>query len=531
MAGLFENIRSGFQRIVREDNSGPDSEAYTTTSPPASVATPNTEQITPEGTQSNILTIQSIPQGFGAYLDGILPSDIAKAAGAFSASMQQIKNISSIPIEKFAQVVSNLETTKGLNINGTTVPTDTELAQQASDLIALGNGPYNTYTMSNFLGCMSGLPYLGLNITALIQQLQTNVLSEIYKNIYLAVNWEQATAVFDGSTFTYTNRGGGYGRESAPPTVTVDGNPAIANIGTDPNDITTFGKIISIGYTGSAGTVVIDPPPGPGYPSMNSIIQNYIDDANAEILLIKNTYPAKAQELITVWEKTGTFLSIEQRAIATALPSSIPNSSPDHELVPGLASYPTTQYAFVDSIPRYAMFTQPHMYSQTLEAISDFNTVGGRSLVGMLRQSRNQARLQEIGVPLDNNIENTLTPSEQAQLIANGTIPDIYVNGVLAGGVPATLETTLGSPDAYGYYNPIDNNYYNTNSDYQGNGEAIDTGQADEPGSFAGSRYQNLISPELSVIYASDVLLPSTYPIQEAIDEVIRCNCDCWDNI
>jgi len=155
------------------------------------------------------------------------------------------------------------------------------------------------------------------------------------------------------------------------------------------------------------------------------------------------------------------------------------------------------------------------MYSQTLEAISDYNTVGGRSLVGMLRESRNQARLQEAGIPVDNNIDNKLTKQQESELIANGT---------LGGSVPATLATEIGSPVPYGYYDPIDDRYYS-------DGVAIDIGEAVEPGSFAGSRYSNLIPPQLSVIYASDVLLPATYSVPEAIDDVIRCNCDCWDNI
>jgi len=466
-------------------------------------------------TPTSTINIQPAVQGFGSYLDGILPPDIATAAGAFSASMQQIKNISSIPIEKFAQVVTNLETTKGLNVNGTSVPTDTTLAQQGLALIALGNGPFGTYTMSNFLGCMSGLPYLGINVRQLIQELETTNLYTIYRNLYLAVTWEQATATWNGTSFTYTDRGGGYGRGTSAPSVTVGGNPATAIIGTDPTDLTTFGRLISITYSGAAGAVVIAPPPGGGFPTMNTIIQGYIDDANDEIESIKNNNPSKAQQLITNWELTGTLLSGEQRAIATGLPIRVPNSSPDDLREPTLAGYPSTQYTFVDSIPQYATFTQPNMYSQTLEAIADLNTIGGRSLVGMLRQARNQNRLTEIGVPLDNNIDDKLTKKQESQLIANGT---------LAGSIPASLQTELGSPTPFGYYDDADNRYYS-------DGVAVDTGQADEPGSFAGSRYQNLISPELSVIYASDVLLPSTYSVQEAIDEVIRCNCDCWDNI
>jgi len=505
MAGIFQNLRLTSER---NDMDAPASNAYETTTASTNVAQSSTEQIT----QPNPLTVQAIPQGFGAYLDGILPPDIAKAAGSFSVSMQQIKNISSVPIEKFAQVVNSLETNKNLNVNGTSVPTDTTLATQGLALIALGNGPYGTYTMSNFLGCMSGLPYLGIDIDGLIKNVQTTTLSDIYKNIYLAVTWEQATATWNGTSFTYTNKGGGY---ASAPTVTVGGNPATAIIGTDSTDITTYGRIISISYSGAAGTVVINPPLGGGWPTMNTVIQSYIDAANAEILSIKNSQPALAQQLITNWELTGTLLSVEQRAIATGMTIGVPNSSPSYLREPTIAAFPSTQYAFVDSIPRYATFTQPHMYSQTLEAIANYNTVGGRSIVAMLRESRNQARLQEAGIPVDNNIANKLTKQQESELIANGT---------LGGSVPATLATEIGSPVPFGYYDPVDDRYYS-------DGVAIDIGEAVEPGSFAGSRYSNLIPPQLSVIYASDILLPATYSVQEAIDEVIRCNCDCWDNI
>ena len=535
MAGFFENLRLVSERSTFETTGAPDSNAYATTNTNTSVVqSPDTPIQTI--TTTSAINIQPLPQGFGSYLDGILPPDLATACGAFSTSMQQIKNISSIPVEKFAQVVTSLETTKGLNVNGTNVPTDTTLASQGLALIALGNGPYGTYTMSNFLGCMSGLPYLGVNIREYIQELETPTLLDIYKNLYLAVTWERATATiqytYDGiSTYTttgvtLTDPGGGYGRAGASaPVVTVNGATVTATIGTDYTDITNYGRVTALNFTpgtsGSVPTISIAYPPGTGSFS-NSIVQGYIDDANAEILSIKNSQPAKAQQLITNWELTGTLLSIEQRAIATGLPIRVPNSSPDNLREPTLAGYPTTQYAFVDSIPKYAEFTQPHMYSQTLEAISNLNTLGGRSLVAMLRQARNQNRLTKIGVPLDNNILDKLTDKQEAQLIGNGT---------LAGSVPSTLETVLGSPDPYGYYDPTTNDYINTNQAYDGNGNALDKGQAVEPGSFAGSQYQNLISPELSVIYTSDILLPATYSVQEAIDEVIRCNCDCWDNI
>ena len=615
MAGFFQNLRLVSER---NDMDAPASTAYETTTPSTNVAQSSTEQITPEGTQSNVLTIQPIPQGFGAYLDGILPPDIAKAAGAFSVSMQQIKNISSVPIEKFAQVVNSLETTKGLNVNGTSVPTDTSLASQGLALIALGNGPFGTYTMSNFLGCMSGLPYLGINIRQLIQQLETSTLYDIYKNLYLAVTWELATVSVQYSTYqvetdpgpppsyttyyhvtglTIVDPGGGYGREgAASPTITIsNGGTGTTTIGTNYLDITNYGRVLSVAVS-SAGsdstsipTATVSFPPGTGSFS-NSIVQGYIDAANAEIVVIKNAQPARAQQLITNWENTGRLLTVEQRAISTGMALQVPLADPAIDREPTLAGYPTTQYSFVDSIPRYATFTQPHMYSQTLEAISNLNTVGGRSLIAMLREARNQARLQEAGIPLDNNIENKLTKTQEAQLIGNGGLPNSVpasnglipyptptpsptANGTFVDTVPATLavvlpgvtlstpvpypaslESGIVSPDTYGYYDPTTTDYFTTNRAYQGTGvtagtlassvgdpngggvlsgigSIVDTGKAVEPGSFAGSRYSNLIPPQLSVIYTSDILLPATYSVPEAIDEVIRCNCDCWDNI
>lgn len=465
------------------------------------------------------MNVQQFSVGFGSYLDGILPADLATSAGAFAVSMQQIKNISSIPIEKFAQVVTNIETIAGLNINGSNVPVDTTLVNQSLPLIALGSGPYGTYTMSDFFGCMTGLPYLGIDIRGLIQTLETPTLYNIYKQLYLAVTWEQATATWDGTTFTYTNKGGGY---TSTPTVTVGGNPATATIGTDVNDINTFGRIVSISYSGPADTVVIDPPAGAGWPGMNTTIQSYIDDANTEIMAIQNNNPRLAEQMNVNWNATGTQLTIEQRAIHDGLPVPVPTTSP----ITDLAQFPTTQIAFTDSIPQFALNTDPHMQAQSIEAIANICSPGGQSMIGMMREVRNQARLTEVGIPLDNNIRDTITPVQNKELIANGTV---------ANSAPAKLaQVNCNNGDEinsnpYGFYDPNNNNYYVTNPNF--GVSKLDTGNSEALGSFAGSPYTNLIPTNLNVIYTSKGLLPSTYSISDAIAEVIRCNCDCWDMI
>lgn len=511
MAILSQNLRLVSER---EDSIDAIGAAYEPPSLGTTTVVDDTITVT-----TNNATVQQFPIGFGSYLNGILPPDLATAAGAFSVSMQQVKNISSIPIEKFAQVVTNIETINGLQVNGTSVPVDNTLVSGSLPLIALGSGPYGTYTMSDFFGCMTGLPYIGIDIVGLINALETPALYNIYKQLYLAVTWEQATATWNGSSFTYTNRGGGY---ATAPTVTVGGNPATATIGTDDTDLTTFGRIISISYSGIADTVVINPPPGGGWPTMNTVVQGYIDAANAEILAIQTAKRRLSEQMNTNWNATGTQLTIEQRALNTALPVAVPPI----EVVTDLAQFPSTQYAFTDSVPQFALNTDPHMQGQSIEAIANICSPGGQSIVGMMRESRNQARLTQIGIALDNNISDSITAVQNKTLLANGSInntPPAKLSQVDCN----TGNEVTSNP--YGVYDPNNNNYYVTNPDF--GVSKLDTGNAEALGSFAGSEYNNIIPTNLNTIYASKNLLPSTYTIREAIDEVIRCNCDCWDLI
>jgi hypothetical protein len=582
---------------------------------------------------ADTLNFQIAKEGFGSYLSGILPDNIAVTAGAFSATMQQIKNIRSIDFENFSQVVFNIETTKGLNqVNGTTIPTNTTLATAASTLISLGSGPYGTYTMSDFLGCMSGLPYAWQEIQSLIQSLQTTTLINIYKNLYLAVTWEIGTVSVqytdDGlgnytvTGITLTDPGGGYGREgAASPSITLsNGGTGSTTIGTNPDDLSTYGRITSItltspgSVTGTIPTGTVANPPttygSAGWPGMNTAVQYYIDAANTEITSIKTANPVVSSDLNTIYKAVGTQLTLEQRARYTGI-SPVPSPTRDTRL----NSYPTSQYVFVDSIPTIATSTLPHMYAQTLEAISDLNTVGGQSIVAMMRQERNAARLQEIGIELDNSISNELDQQEVAILIANGTLPT-GVEGITVTGINGDADnpnTTFTLPSNFiaqpiGYYDPnipefklatnpcecdspiqqilntARNNINNTNIlGPAGNGTgpaqpnisaispistgiskpsvnprpglvsaileagpaglepiaiisacsnspgiSLDTGGPAVPGSLAGSPVSNIIPPNLNSALTAAVLSPSVYNVADAIEEVIKCNCDCW---
>jgi hypothetical protein len=519
------------------------------------------------------VNLQTIPEGFGSYLTNILPEDIATAAGAFSVTMRQIRNIKAVPIEKFSQIVASMETTKGLDlVAGTNVPTNEVLSATGVDIIGLGSGPNGTYTMSDMLGSMSGLPYPWKDIQNLVSNLQTTTLENIYKQIFLSTTWEAATLSVQYSTdvvesppgifttyytatgITITDAGGGYGINGAvAPTITIingGGATATCTIGTNnadagSNGAGTYGRVTAIQFTGGSATttiptVTIQTPPTSynsntnqasgtaGWPvAMSATLQSYIDDANDEIVNIKTNNEKQAILLNKLYNITGLQLTREQRSRELAF---IPVPTPKDTR---LSQYPITLYSFVDGIPQYATDTLPHMYAQTLEAISDLTTVGGQSIVAMMRQERNQARLSETGIALDNNIPGAIDPVIAKTLMANGTVP-------APGGdtLPAVLPGAI--PD--GYYDPDKDKYFTTDelsvTTSLGDGyiagplvpaslgKALDTGQANEPGSLAGSRYQ--IPTNLSGPFTSKVLTPSAYSVPEAIDQVIKCNCDCW---
>lgn len=610
--------------------------------------------------------IQSPAKGYGSYLSSIIPPDIAVAAGAFSAGMQQIRNIQEVQIEKFAQVVTNIETMVGLNTNSDSnnlVPTNLPLRTLGRPKIALGSGPQGSYTMSDFFGCMSGLPYNGplSNIYDKLTQVATRKLFNIYHETYLAVTYQRAKMSIsqpvynvlvqsyipaDPSaippvagqpriddwyytiSFAVANTGGGYGRGTAPaPAITITPNnvgaSATCTIGTDDNNIPgNFGRVkelttnfgspykytttsvsqsgppsaptppqetiyielppadylpiqangniatsglnIPLGYgTGSLGTIVTGIAQ---WPFMNEVIQQYINQANTEISAILAANPAACQSLNSSWNSTGAQLTIEQRARQEGLKPPLDDIRQNF-----LSLFPNTIYGFIDSVPQYGKNTEPHMYAQTLENISNWNTTGGQSIVGMMREHRNQDRLAALGVALDNNIPDQLPYDQQKILISNGTLPTGVANPNIPSGstiaeptAPVTPTTTPTSnpiiirddvditPQPAGIVDEGTGDYIVTNPEYRDVGstagvgntpgvgntlgvgntdisDVLDVGNAVVPGSFAGSPYVDLIPPNLNSWYSSSTLMPSTYTVNEAIEEVILCNCDCWN--
>lgn len=616
------------------------------------------------------INVQPLEQNnFGSYLLGILPDDLARAAGAFSVSMRQIKNIQSVPPNTFGQIASNIESMKNLNVNSVSgLPADLELSRDGLYITGKGDGPYQTYTMSNFFGCMSALPYASPWQIAYgkILEVQTPWLIRTYRENFLAVTWERAIgeplygtysvnvqpyienppnpkyqpnpALPDYDPNKYINYasgvgtndkdfqpridnwfykitgvrfvlkpgknshlgGGGYGREGAPPPLVAfieaysppSGATAVTTINTNdqavPRTTTNgFGCLSSITLTSPGNpvlygttsvmryalppspplippritiecppTAIVYPPatasntpPGTaGWPTMNATVQDYINRANKEIKdVILVNKPAQCSELNNAWNTCGLSLFYEQRARSIGLPE-LPPTWPNVPRDKNYSRFPAAQYSFLDLVPTYAQNTAPHMYAQTIEAISNWSSLGARSGIGLMRESRNQGRLLLAGIPLDNSIPDSLSAYEQSELLYNGSFP--------IGDKNATPIATLVIPDP-SIYNPGDPTAPLPNDNGQlvirppwippgqaGSrpgvprpdipppiGTGVGTWPPRVPGDLNKPPYVPVVPPPWRVGYIDRNLSSSSYSVDQAIEQVIYCNCDCWDGL
>ncbi len=466
------------------------------------------------------------------------------------------------------------------------------------------------------------------------------------------------------STVTLTDPGGGYGRNAASaPLVSFtygsfssDGATATTTIGTNDADAAsnsggTYGRVktltLSQGSFTNYGSIVpaadgqLGPPTMPGagapvantdiniriqapptdyisYPyvggsgnqpygttgwqlPMNTTVSSLISDANTEITSIQNNNVSTATQCNIVWNLLGSNLKREQRTRYTGL---VPVPVPKDYF---LNTYPLSLYTFVDSVPQLAQDTRPHMAAQTIEAISNMNSVGGQSAVAMMRQERNQTRLQTVGIQLDNNMPSELMPAELKTLLTNGTLPGA-IEGIPSpngneytppswpgnidperpgeisfpnpGGIYVPAPGSIGGyppPNAGGI--PVDSTFPIDSAFTPGTNPVVPNsitpieignntgylpGDGTKPGDLTpiyngdpnpvvgplvpvgpfrvrenpdiiiigppSDLNPNNLPPNLNPDYTGSTLFPSSPGIDDAIEKVIECNCDCWIN-
>ena len=145
---------------------------------------------------------------YGNRLQQVMPKSIAYAADAFGTSMMQIKNIKTMEIEKFSQVVTSLENASDLAVNGTSKPCDTDTANVALSAIANGSGENGLYTMCDFFGSMSGLSYDWKTLKSKIEMLSSPSLLSVYvqmKSVLEGVDYSTLQTLIDSANSIISN--------------------------------------------------------------------------------------------------------------------------------------------------------------------------------------------------------------------------------------------------------------------------------------------------------------------------------------
>jgi hypothetical protein len=540
-----------------------------------------------------------ITSNYGESLKIALPDALAASCDAFSTTMLQIKNIKSMDIERFSQVVQNLETVTDLGVNGTNVPTDQPIRNNTLPLIALGNGDKGRYTTCDFFGAMSGLSYDWKLLEGYIKSLQTAKLFKIYNELYLALTWQPAafnvtteqraveTSTGSGvytwqyriTGTTMTNSGGGYSRNGAPPPggdyTLSDGTLANSGgVGLTSNPDTnsanapaTYGRMINLVVSNTPGSWVTygtggSSPTNPGiqyrlpappityssypytggtnsthgttgWPSMNSVVQSLINDANAEIVSIGSNNPALKITTNKLYNLFGQHLTLEQNARSLGLRQ--------EKYLPELSTTVTEIYGFMESLNIYATQTEKWGPVQNLEAITDTSKIGGNSMIGGMREVRNAHRLGLTGAEQDNEVG-----AETLNLPRiNGNIPTATkIDPVTGKSITVPLITTsplVGIPIVTGGPGPVgppwgdvvtsDGN--NTNAVVPNQTENVSPYPIVNPntGNPNTSPWTTLVPPSIDILNTIDTVKPSIITPSQAIDEVVLCNCDCWDHI
>lgn len=412
--------------------------------------------------------------GYGEKLRNIVPFEVAYTSEVFSASMQQIKNLSTMTIERFSQVVMNLENVSDLDmVAGTTKPTNEALAKTIVSTLGKGTSANGLYNMCDFFGAMTNLHYPWGELTTLINDTSTYSLQQIYNQMLTFMN-EQGILLQRYREWQQLP-------EPKPP------------------------------YT----------LPLPDY----ARLQTFINSANLEITSIYDNSP-KASALNALYNSFGTLLSKEKDARTLALGN-----------IADFVADDTSSTSFIQMLDTYSQNTEIKGAAPVLESISDKTTVGGNSTIAAMRECRNEKRIGLTGGELDNNVNGTAVqnPLYVADPIAVPNNADA-INPVTGQRYPLT-STGAGpnGPGLTGTELTKPNGFMTINDPFIGFANdpglqliPIVTGAA-IPGSMGDSEASGIIPDYLSVLISPNsqsVLSPS-----QAVEIVTHCNCDCWDNI
>jgi hypothetical protein len=321
-------------------------------------------------------------------LQQIIPSDQALANKALSVALRQITGINTLTLPRLAGVSKNVATTRDLPIiTALTTAVPPSVTNYYNSTLAQGTGVNGSVQIVDILGLASG--YIATdNFTRTVEllgQIDLTYLTLIYTTMYHALN-------------------GDYGDTGAGPLTIPGGLPCAGT------------------YTGTE-VPPIPPAIDPTYdPSAISLAMACLTGAAAtEINNLEATYPNQTTELNTLWNQMAQQVVTEkyfQNLIGLNYANLTPNSR-------------NAIYGFIFSLPDYGLQTEEGGMAQFIENMSNLTTQSGEAVVASLRQGRNSAALNSVGIYTNSRIpvapnppppEANLLPADYTQAEANAIV-------------------------------------------------------------------------------------------------------------
>lgn len=295
-----------------------------------------------------------------------------------------------------------------------------------------------------------------------------------------------------------------------------------------------------------------------GYPGngiLDGTVQNLVDGANLEILRIQQGNPEAVAKLNYYWDRMGQQQAIEQRAI----PLSVPYTGQ----IFGGANRDDID-SWVRSLEDYAQYTDYCEIAPIIDAISDTTGIGGQSIVASQREARNARRLANVGTDLNNDVPDSANPAQataRALVDSSGLVtgieitssgsgysseqpPNVFAfpqggvfggetfNNTLVCGVPVILDGSvvsipvLACEPGYDPLNPPRIVIDPPPAPVRPGGPVVPGSWNTNP--YAGESQDPVPNNLTAQVVSAGGSLPSELSVEQAIQDVTICNCECW---
>lgn len=324
-------------------------------------------------------------------LKKIIPPDQALANKALSRSLQQVKQIFDADLPSLAVAVSQLESNKDLDlINDLTEPLPSVVTNFYSNVLATGTGPGNTVTTNDIIGIAAGatvnveLPVVTTVVTELadlgaLAPLTANGGSSgsVNNGIYTLMNYALIGA--------YSNAGNTSDVTTIPNTTYYSG-PQV------------FGNVTLAFSTASTGLIAV----------ANSYINNIATTYSTQASLANDASNAMATQLQ---------LNVTNSIAAGIDIANVVNDIANANLVSNSIS---TVMSLTSQLHDIGLEVSEGGAAQFFENIANTSTLSGQAVVASMREGRNIAVLNAVGITLDTQLIDVNANTTVANNISNG---------------------------------------------------------------------------------------------------------------